>query len=263
MKRLWFCILHLLFLCFYVVAQPNMLQNGEQLPVDSKLLGERRTLLVHLPDTYDATNGVHPVLIVLDGEWNFRNAVAISEHLAASGRIPGMIVVGITNRIRNGRPSRLTDLTPAGPGDAPGGIYGGAELFRRFLTEEVIPLINEMYHTAPHHILAGHSLGGLFSVYTMLESPEAFDAFVAISPSLGRNNQQQVERARGLYKEGTALPKAFHLSMGNEGGNTMLGVEAFAKVLNRHVDDHSRWHFEPYPKEDHVSCCISRFCMMH
>lgn len=252
MIRLFFCFFILQFLSLPATSQPGMLSNGEQLSVHSRLLDEERSLFIHTPSAYSHSGTPYPVLIALDGEWSFRNAVAITEHLAASERMPPMIVVGIPNTIRNGRPTRFIDLTPAGPGGQ-NTTSGGAEAFLRFITDEMLPFIEERYNTSSYRALVGHSLGGLFTVYAMLQTPEAFDAYFAISPSLGRNNQQQVQRALHLYSKGVAYPGAFHLSIGNEGGNTMLGVEAFAEVLKAHTAEEFRWKFEAYDEEDHVS----------
>ena len=252
MTRLFFCLFFLHFLSLPSYSQSGMLSNGEQLSLHSSYLKEERSLFIHTPSSYSRAGTPYPVLVALDGEWSFRNAVAITEHLAASGRMPPMIVVGIPNSIRDGRPTRFRDLTPAGPGGA-NSNNGGAEQFLLFIVDEALPFIEERYTTAPHRVLVGHSLGGLFTVYAMLENPEAFNAFFSISPSLGRNNQQQVQRALDLYSQGALYPAAFHLSMGNEGGNTLLGVEAFAEVLNTHAAEDFRWKYEAYEEEDHVS----------
>ena len=249
--RFLLCVFFILISPILLRAQSNMLSNGELVRVKSSLLQEERDVFVHLPDGYNGEEASYPVLIVLDGEWSFRNAVAITEHLAASQRMPPMIVVGVTNTLRNGRFARFADLAPSGPGEAADG--GGAQTFLRFIAEELVPELDTKYRTKPHRVLAGHSLGGLFAVYAMLDKPDAFDAFIAISPSLGRNNQQQVKRAVESYTKGSPVPKAFHLSVGNEGGNTLAGVSAFAEVLEQQSPEGLRWHYASYDAEDHVS----------
>ena len=251
--RIWVTLAGFFTLTGYAIAQPTMLKNGEALRIQSTVLQEERNLLVHTPDAYEESSEGYPVLIVLDGEWSFRTAVAITEHLAASGRMPAMIVVGITNTMRNGRPSRLADLTPTGPGDVPGGASGGAALFRQFILEEALPFVDQNYNTSAHRVLAGHSLGGLFVVNTLLEVPEAFAAHIAISPSLGRNNQQQVQRARELLEEPGAFAGLLHISMGSEGGNTLLGVRAFIHVIEKQAPPSMHWQMKHFNEEDHVS----------
>ena len=50
---------------------------------------------------------------------------------------------------------------------------------------ELIPKIEGQYRTQPFRIFAGHSLGGLFAVHTMLTRPDLFNAYIAVSPIPG------------------------------------------------------------------------------
>lgn len=233
-----------------VFGQQSALYIGEQIEIESTVLGETRNLLVHKPAGYSIADARFPVLYVLDGEWNFQKTVAIADHLQASGRIPGIIVIGVTNTLRDGRPARIQDLAPAmDHKTAP----GSATRFANFLNTELIPHIDTTYKTQPYRMLAGHSLGGLFVLFNMLNNPEFFNTYIAMSPSLGRNNQQQVAHADKLLKETNSFSKTLYLSIGNEGGNTLLGTEALARILEEKGPADLDWHFSRYADEDHVS----------
>ena len=244
------------FLCVFVpcsyvaAAQPAMLHTGSLEEMVSSVLEERRSLYIHLPDGYARSNDRYPVLYVLDAEWNFRKVVGIVDHLSASRRIPPMIVVGVPNRLRAGRISRFTDLAPA---HAERTESAGAQRFLRFVAEELIPFVDERYRTAPHRTLLGHSLGGLFAVFALLEKPEAFTGFIAISPSLGRNSQQQVKNAAVRFGASFPRNKNLQLFLGNEGGNTQLGTESFVAVLKENAPAGLQWQFRHLAHEDHVS----------
>ena len=85
---------------------------------------------------------------------------------------------------------RVRDLTPE-PGEADRKRYpssGHADRFRRFLEEELVPYVDTHFRTQPFRILAGHSHGGLFAIHALL-SGDAFDAFIASSPSLYWNGR--------------------------------------------------------------------------
>jgi predicted alpha/beta superfamily hydrolase len=86
---------------------------------------------------------------------------------------------------------RNEDLTPTpyNPADGLGGPpmkeSGGAELFYRFLTEELRPAIAAAYPTDPaEQVLYGHSLGGLFTLHVLFEHPAAYATYLASSPSI-------------------------------------------------------------------------------
>ena len=61
---------------------------------------------------------------------------------------------------------------------------GGADRFLEFIDGELKPWVNENFRTEPFEILGGHSFGGLFAVHVMLNRPDSFDAYIAVSPSL-------------------------------------------------------------------------------
>lgn len=164
---------------------------AEEVVVQSAILGEERTMWVRVP-RQDAGLERFPVLVVLDAEWHFDIAasdVALLSEVSYLGRhpIPPMIVVGIVNRDRN------RDFTPTRCDPCEGMRFptsGGSARFRRFLVDEALPAIDARYPTAPFRTLAGWSLGGLFTVETLLAEPEAFQAFLAISPSLWWDDRQ-------------------------------------------------------------------------
>ncbi len=67
--------------------------------------------------------------------------------------------------------------------------YGQTENFYRFLTTEVIPMINSRYKTDPkNNSIMGHSLGGLFVFYCLFKNDTIFRNYYALSPSLWVDN---------------------------------------------------------------------------
>ena len=247
--KLPFLLFAALFICPSIYAQPAALTTGHLDHIDSATLEERRPLYIHLPDGYALSTNRYPVLYILDGEWHFRKVVGIVDHLSSSGLIPEMIVVGIPNTVRAGKPSRLADLAPAMTG-AP---ENGAANFLQFITDELIPFIENKHRTHPHRTIMGHSLGGLFAVYAMTERPNDFTGYLAISPSLGRNNQQEVHKAASFLSSRSSLKKTLALVIGNEGGNTWIGTDALVQVLKQSAPDDLAWVFNHMKDEDHVS----------
>ena len=111
----------------------------------SKVLDERRRLLVHLPDSYALEPARrYPVLDVLDGGRQDVHTAAAAQVMARIGSAPEMLVVGLPNVNRG---SRWRDDTPPYPreeadANGPGhGNRGEADRFLRHLETEVIPLV--------------------------------------------------------------------------------------------------------------------------
>jgi hypothetical protein len=126
---------------------------GETVRLESKLLKESRTLLVAKPARYDGGTERYPVLYLLDAESHFQFVSAMEAFLADVDHMPNMLVVGIAS----GDSARRTrDLTPPSMAEmdnrfSPGG--GGADAFISFLSDELIPFVENTYRTRPYRLL--------------------------------------------------------------------------------------------------------------
>ena len=72
-------------------------------------------------------------------------------------------------------------------------ISGGADKFINCINRELIPFIDKDYNTdTVKRILAGHSLGGYFSAYALLQDLSGennnFSGYISASPSFHYNN---------------------------------------------------------------------------
>jgi uncharacterized protein len=168
----------------------SIIPLGTRLSIQSKILGERREILVSTPPSY-GEGGRFPVFYVLDAE-NFLTAVSAAHALASAGKIPQSIVVAIVNTKRD------RDFTPAlrKTAELPPGVdtAGGADSFLAFLAKEVIPEIEARYRTQPMRTIIGHSLGGLLAMHALALRPELFRDYLTLEPSLWWDARDPVER---------------------------------------------------------------------
>ena len=74
-----------------LAAQDFNLTVGKHEVLQSKVLGEKRDILVSVPAQPKPNM---PLLIVLDGEWTFTKVAVIVDHLVGNGRLPPMVVAG-------------------------------------------------------------------------------------------------------------------------------------------------------------------------
>lgn len=237
-----------IFCCLLIIplgmqAQQAALTIGKLISIPSKVLKEDRSIAIHLPNAYEASNEKYPVFYLLDAEWNFHYATALLSTLAEAGDIPKMILVGVINTQRN------RDLLPD----------KGASHFRTFLKEELQPFIEKEYRTQPYRILAGHSFGGLYSLYHLLHHPADFNAYIALSPSLGRNNEETVKFAEQVFRDSPTLSQRLYLAVGNEGGWTYTSTKRFTAILEKYQAEGLHWTFEHLEKEDHSAIGIRGF----
>jgi len=181
---------------------------GKEVNLKSKILNEKRTMLIYLPDNYLISGKKYPVLYLLDGGFHFHHTSGIVQFLSAQDIIPEMIVVAITNVDRN------RDFSPTHEDRIP--TSGGAGKFLSFLTEELIPYIDQNYRTQDFDLLVGHSFGGTFATYALLEKPDVFEAYIAISPYLHYDNQYLIKQAETKIMSDYDKNVQFFMTLGDE-----------------------------------------------
>ena len=224
-----------------------------KLTIKSSVLGEDRTILVRTPPGYETNKIAYPVLYMTDGDAHIAHTASTIEFLARNGRMSEMIVVGIINT------DRTRDLTPTkaiGPGAAQFPTAGGSDNFLKFIETEVIPQIEKQYRVQPYRVLAGHSLGGLFVVHTLITRPELFNSYVAVSPSLQWSDEATLKRAEEFFKTRKELQATLFTSLGNEPGDIGKDFEAFKQLLAKNQVKGFEWQAEQMTDEDHGSVVL-------
>jgi predicted alpha/beta superfamily hydrolase len=223
---------------------------GHRYQIESKVLKETRSYLVHKPGGYDFSNERYAVVILLDGEGNFQHVSAVLDQLRNTGRAMPMLVVGIENT------DRQRDFTPPITTDKPqykrAGAVGGASQFLAFIADELIPHIDRTYRTRPTRILIGHSYGGLFAVHALFNRPDVFKAYIVISPSLWWDDQFLAKQADRFIDDHMDLQTAVYMTMADEGGQMLGGAQKVIGSLGNSPQNISA-RFEHWPEESHGS----------
>lgn len=236
-----------------LLAQPSddTLVLGQRLTIQSKALGEERILWVATPRGYESSKARYPVLYVLDPDVHFTHAVGLSGFQARYLRMPDVIVVGIVNA------ARARDFTPPpSSGDAPEepSRRGGAERFMTFLTDEVRIRVEQEYRTEPFTILFGHSLGGLLTVHAFVHHPGAFDAHVALSPSLYWDESATVRAAKSVLGPKSERSGFLYVALSErERPAITTSTQELATVLEEGAPESLRWTLQDFPGENHIT----------
>lgn len=230
--------------------------------IHSNILSEKRKIRIQFPSGADYFTA-YPVLYVLDGEAQMNNVVGQVQYLSESYKIiPNMIVVGIenTDRMRDLTPSH-TDVGSDGKIDtsarSPLKNTGGGEKFLQFIKQEVMPFVDSSYKTAPYKILSGHSLGALMTVYCLMNHPDYFNAYIAISPSFQWDNNALLKQAAtaAFDKEKN---RVLFFSDANEDAAFHQNQLVFDSVL-QHKKTGLKYKRMFYPEETHISEPVKAF----
>jgi predicted alpha/beta superfamily hydrolase len=214
----------------------------------SKALDEKRAIRIVLPDHYNPKTEKYDVLYVLDAEDDARKILNIERLAEQYGFIPRCIIVNIYTIWFN---DREKDFTPTYVESSP--TSGCADRFLRFLGTELIPYIDHTYPTSGENTLYGHSLGGLFSLYSLIKAPQLFSSWIITDPScwwdggvMNRMLEKELPLASLAGKTvwiGSRTGKAHH-DMGIDGMDSIFEHKAPSGLL---------WSSVTYPNESHFS----------
>ncbi len=157
----------------------------------SHTLKEFRKIYIQLPNNFNPDKNLkYPVVFILDGEILLPTVTNVQDYYSG-GFTPEMILVGISNST-----NRTRDLTTSKIKDKYGMPFneenGEAANFSEFIKTELIPFIEKKYPVTNYRTLIGHSYGGLFTIYTLINHPELFSNYLAIDPSLDWDNQKLI-----------------------------------------------------------------------
>jgi predicted alpha/beta superfamily hydrolase len=266
MKTFFYTLIILLFSICANAQQNGPIANGFEKSTVSKILGEKRTVWIHIPNINGGNekNGKerYPVIYLLDGDANFNSIVGITEFMRNAGLCPPMIVVGILH------PNRMTDLTFGIDKETPG-IVGNGEKFMGYVEKELMPYIDSNYPTAPYKIFIGHSVGGLTVVNTLIHHPDLFNAYVSLDGALWWNDQQIVKEAKMTLANENYKGKTLFMALANrmERGMDTLAVQKdttegtelirsnleFVNDIFKNKTNQLRFQHRFYENDDHSS----------
>lgn len=195
------------------------INNTEVKELLSQYNNQKYDVYIKFPTNYKKSGNNYPVLYVLDAEVNFGGISYIVQRLIKDGIIPEIFVVGIAYQGEQGDDDyyslRCRDLTPTvdkafmkGHQQMKDGA-GGAENFAKFIELELFPFITEKYPVNNEsRALYGHSFGGLFGFYVLLNRPLMFDKYLLLSPSLWWDTNAILKDAE-KYIAGTKASKLY------------------------------------------------------
>lgn len=188
----------------------------------------RRTyqLFVSLPSSYEERPAHRfPVLFVTDANYAFPLVRSIGGRVGDKGKgLEDFILIGLSYaKGDTSQYSRRRDYTPTPNSedtvsDMPGRpvVHGEAEAYRRFIADEVFPLIAEHYRVDMNRkIFAGHSYGGLLGAHILLTEPTMFERYILTSPSLWYDDRVMLARERAYAAAHTDMRADVFLSIGS------------------------------------------------
>ncbi len=204
--------LTLIFIFFGLFSKNNVtgqdIKIGFKDSIHSNVLNETRKLLIRLPENYDSSNNLYPVLVRLDGDLNlFTETVGVIHRLVYMEEIMSeMIVVMIENTDRNHDMLPIkTDFFHGEP---------GAVNFQKFIETELVPYLDNQYRTSKSRILCGQSLSTIFTLFSFLSDSPFFESYIACSAGFPGCEDYFFSLTEEMLKRGIEKPKSIFLTQG-------------------------------------------------
>lgn len=220
-------------------------------------LNRQRRIWLYLPPDYATSGKSYPVLYMQDGQNLFDANTSFGQEWQVDEALnqlfnqgdEGIIVVGIDN----GQGNRLNEYTPW-----PNPEYGGGQgsEYVDFIVQTLKPYIDANYRTRPQRDftgIMGSSLGGLISMYAVIEHQDVFSKAGIFSPSfwftndiydlvdeVGKEDNLRVYLLGGINESGGMVPdlNRMYSQLENE------GFQAEELQLITHADgQHSEWYW--------------------
>ena len=216
----------------------------------SRILGNRRDILVYLPRGYGRlSRRRYPVLYLQDGQNVFDAATSFAgvewgvdesaERLIKENLIEPLIVVAVANtgeqRIHEYTPTRGVIDDKAKRKRRSKGL---ARQYARFLIDELKPYIDRKYRTNPDAEftgLGGSSLGGLVTLAIGILYPQAFSRLMVMSPSIWWDDF-------AIYRLVDSIEQKPSLKIWLDTGTAEPGWEQARELLNRLIE--KGWKFQ-------------------
>lgn len=261
--------LMLLFACSYsstviVTAQSNSTDTQKMVSDYNK---KEYQLNVLLPANYSASDPLrYPVLYVLDGDYATDMFQSTLHLFSLAPELQQVIIVtidGVNVSHEQWLASRYYDYTPSSDPEADTAIArfmkmtvvpsGGAADFLQTLEKQILPWVEQHYKTNADRGLYGHSLGGLFVAYCLIQKPALFRKYSINSPSLWWRQGEMAKQFATNATANAAIDARVFLSAGKAEGDFMIKpIDAFEQVIITNLPG-IKMNYKIFDDETHLS----------
>jgi predicted alpha/beta superfamily hydrolase len=215
MKKLAFLFIPLF--SFLACERYQLYREGETdcFDLSSSFVQDDFEIWVYLPVDFSPDQS-YPLAVVLDGNYDFKPTAKDLAVAWDEGRMEPLILVGIGYPRQKDR-KRFRDYTFPENDDFDE-TTGGAPDFVAFLEDELLPYLQNKYPIdTDEQVLMGHSLGGLFVNYALLQYPEtSFSGFIGASPALWWVDETPLDWEETYWSQSDSLPVKVYLTAGDE-----------------------------------------------
>ena len=227
------------------------------------------SIFVRLPKEYTKGKGrTFPVIYLLDANAYFDQ---VADAMAETNANAILVGVGYKDALLMDSLRNRDYLFPKSGNWEGVSDSGGAIGFLKFMETELMPYVNATYPTdTTNESLMGHSFGGYFVLFTLLETfqrnSHAFETFVSASPSLDYAHQYLLKQFEQIT-DASGYPKNVLVTYGGnedqeDGGIGTKGIDNFhslTALLSEGRQANIRLSSEVFPTFGHMETALPSF----
>ncbi|GAB4040983.1 alpha/beta hydrolase [Spirosoma jeollabukense] len=223
--------------------------------IQSKELGETRTLNIYLPEGYSKDSiATYPVIYLLDGssDEDFIHIAGLVQfaNFPWVKLLPKSIVVGIANVDRR-RDFTYPTTIEKDKKDFP--TTGRSQKFIAFIEKELQPYIQKTYSTNPSRTIIGQSLGGLLAAEILFKKPTLFNHYVVVSPSLWWDNESLLTVTPAFSKPDFQQNTTVFVAVGKEGKIMEADANRLVDLVKKDAGKLIKTDFHYFADENHAT----------
>lgn len=213
---------------------------GKEIKMQSSILKEERTLMIHTPEGYETSKKDYPVVYVLDGNNHFTHATNAATLLSENQRMPEVIIVAIPNN----QGTRRRDLG------------NGRDNFKNYIKNEVIPFVNKNYRTTNHKTIFGHSMAGAFVLNYLATESSLFENYIAASPVVQIFNSELLTKSQELFNNNKNLDKSLYFTLTDataEGQRATDALNKLVTIFKKEAPKSLNWKYDFIENQIHMT----------
>ncbi len=144
----------------------------------SSVLGKSRTIDLFVPEIEEGSADAMPLIVVLEGHELFGLVVSNVQFLSKIGYMPKAIIVGI----RQEGPYQVSQDFEIDKKS--GQLTSRGSDFKQFVRSDIVQRLTIQYPLSNLKVIIGKNKGANFINYFLLDDPNLFSSFIAITPDL-------------------------------------------------------------------------------
>jgi predicted alpha/beta superfamily hydrolase len=212
------------FSLLFLFSISVFISPGQTIEIDtvySSHVKDKFVITVRKPSGFSATKKYHHIYMT-DGSIGIGDYV-FGKDKSWAATIPASCIIIAISHTGDWHDQRPRDFIPSDSSKNSAINFGKADKFYLFMKNELIPKIEKELANKKDRSFIGHSFGGLFCLYTLLQKDKLFERHFAISPSIWANYYELDKLEAKYAKNNKALKTNLTLYVG--------GLEFLNKVL--------------------------------